>query len=134
MQHYHIPSNISKKLDASLRYLQLQLGTTRNPFDIDYDEWSHLAPLSWVKMLWRSLYYYNIKLHMKYDPIQFPREHDQVIMTIIHATGLSKSAEKSMNRCRVHIGAIFLLDLSTADGKYLEQFTFNVKENGVNSR
>ena len=134
MQHYHTPSNISKKLDASLRYLQLQLGTTQNPFDLEYDEWSHLAPLSWVKMLWRSLYYYNIKLHMKYDPIPIPREQDLAIMQIIHATGMSKSAEKSMNRCRVHIGAIFLSDLSSADGKYLEQFTFNIKQNGVNSR
>jgi hypothetical protein len=30
-QHYHVSRNLSKKLDASLGYLQLQLGTPHNP-------------------------------------------------------------------------------------------------------
>ena len=51
MQHYHTSTKLSKKLDASIRYLQLQLGTPHNPFLLDYDAWGHLAPLSWVKML-----------------------------------------------------------------------------------
>jgi hypothetical protein len=46
MQHYHTSTNLSRKLDASLRYLQLQLGTTHNPFLLDYAVWGHLAPLS----------------------------------------------------------------------------------------
>jgi hypothetical protein len=55
MQHYHTSTNLSKKLDVSLRYLQLQLGTPNNPFLLDYAVWDYLAPLSWVKMLWRTL-------------------------------------------------------------------------------
>ena len=54
MQHYHTSTNLSRKLDASLRYLQLQLGTPHNPFLLDYAVWGHLAPLLWVKMLWRT--------------------------------------------------------------------------------
>ena len=30
-QHYHVSTNLSQKLDASLRYLQLQIGLPRNP-------------------------------------------------------------------------------------------------------
>jgi len=60
MQHYHTPSTLSKKLDASLKYLQLQVGTNSNPLILDYSKWGHLAPLSWTKMLWRSLQYYII--------------------------------------------------------------------------
>jgi hypothetical protein len=41
---------LSRKLDASLRYLQLQLGMPYNPLLPDYAAWGHLAPLSWVKM------------------------------------------------------------------------------------
>jgi hypothetical protein len=48
---YHISTNLSKKLDASLRYLQLQVSTPKNPFFQDYSRWGKLAPLSWVKML-----------------------------------------------------------------------------------
>ncbi len=51
MQHYHTSTNLSRKLDASLRYLQLQLHTSHNPLILNYDTWGHLALLLWVKML-----------------------------------------------------------------------------------
>ena len=54
-QHYETGSILSQKLSISLAYLQIQLGTNVCPFDLDYDTWSHFAPLSWVKMMWRAL-------------------------------------------------------------------------------
>ena len=54
MQHYHTSTNLSRKLDASLRYLQLQLGTPHNPFLLDYAVWGHLAPRTVV--IWRISY------------------------------------------------------------------------------
>jgi hypothetical protein len=51
LQNYHTSTSLSRKLDASLRYLQLQLGTPHNPLRLDYNKWGHLAPLFWVKML-----------------------------------------------------------------------------------
>jgi hypothetical protein len=80
MQHYHTSSNLSRKLDASLRYLQFQLGTPGNPLELDFNVWGYLAPLSWVKMLWKSLYHFNIHLHIAYPIIAIPRERDQVVM------------------------------------------------------
>jgi hypothetical protein len=65
-------TNLSRKLDASLRYLQLQLSTSYNPLLLDYDTWGHLAPLSWVKMLWRMLIHFDINLHMTYPTIALP--------------------------------------------------------------
>jgi hypothetical protein len=50
-QHYHTPSNISKKLDMSLWYLKLELGMQHSPFTLDNNSWGFLAHLSWVKML-----------------------------------------------------------------------------------
>jgi hypothetical protein len=35
-QHYHMLTNLSKKLDALLGYLQLQIRTPKNPFLQDY--------------------------------------------------------------------------------------------------
>jgi hypothetical protein len=42
-QHYHISTNLSRKLDPSLWYLQLQLGTPQNPLMLDFSKWGHLA-------------------------------------------------------------------------------------------
>jgi hypothetical protein len=65
MQRYHTSTNLSRKLDASLRYLQLQLGMPHNPLELDYNTWGHLAPLSWVKMLWQTLHHFDIHLHIQ---------------------------------------------------------------------
>jgi hypothetical protein len=45
MQHYHTLTNLSRKPDASLRYLQLQLGMPHNPLLLDYNTGGYLAPL-----------------------------------------------------------------------------------------
>jgi hypothetical protein len=116
--------NLGKKLNTSLRYLQLQLGTPHNPFTLDYERWSHLAPLLWVKMLWRSLHHFDIHLHMSFPTLPSPREQDQVIIKIFLAKDLSPATTSSLSRCRGFLEAIFLLDITTADGRYLEQFVF----------
>jgi hypothetical protein len=124
-QHYHVSTNLSQKLDASLRYLQLQLGTLQNLLMLDFTKWGHLAPLSWVKMLWKSLYHFNIQLYTSFPMIPNPREQDQVIMDIFFLQDLGSDNIKSVNRCRGAMKAIFLSDLSTADSKYLKHFVFN---------
>jgi hypothetical protein len=124
-QHYHVSMNLSRKLDALLRYLQLQLGTPQNPLMLDFTKWGHLAPLLWVKILWKSLHHFNIELYMTFPTIPNPREQDHIIMDIFFASDLGPDIIKSLSRCRGAMRAIFLSDLSTADGKYLEHFVFD---------
>jgi hypothetical protein len=124
-QHYHISTNLSRKLDASLRYLQLQLGTPHNPLTLDFSKWGHLAPLSWVKMLWKSLHHFNIQPYMSYPAIPNPREQEHAIMDIFFLHDLDSESIKCLNRCRGAMKAIFLLDISSADGKYLKHFVFD---------
>jgi hypothetical protein len=96
MQHYHTSTNFSRKLDASLRYLQLQLGAPYNPLLLDYAAWGYLAPLSWVEMLWRMLHHFDIHLHMAYPNITFPQKRDQVIMEIFLSVDLSSDSIRSL--------------------------------------
>ena len=76
MQHYHTLTNLSRKSDASLRYLQLQSGMPHNPLLLNYDTWGHLAPLLWVKMVWQTLHHFDVHLHMAYPTIALPQERD----------------------------------------------------------
>jgi hypothetical protein len=96
MQHYHTSTNLSRKLDASLRYLQLQLGMPHNLLLLDYDTWGHLAPLLWVKMLWQTLHHFDIHLHMAYPTIALPQERDQVIMEIFLTADLGPNLLRSL--------------------------------------
>jgi hypothetical protein len=62
---------------------------------------------------------------MTFPTIPNPREQDHVIMDILFVSDLGPDIIKSSSRCRGAMRAIFLLDLSTADGKYLKHFVFN---------
>ncbi len=118
-------TNLRKKLDASLGYLQLQVGIPHNPFTQDYARWGYLAPLSWVKMLWKSLHHFNTMLYMSFPTIELPKEQDQAIMDIILLLPLNSTDITCLNRCCVYLQALFLSDITTADGKYLEHFVFD---------
>ncbi len=110
MQHYDTSTNLSRKLDASLRYLQLHLESPNNPFPLEYAVWGYLALLSWVKMLWWTLHNFDIHLYMAYPSIAPPRERDQVLMEIFHLQGLNRETMQSLSRCRVSLESIFILD------------------------
>jgi hypothetical protein len=133
-QHYHVSTNLSKKLDASLGYLQLQVSTPQNPFTQDYSRWGKISPLSWVKMLWKSIHYFYKTLHMLFPTIASPRERDQVIMEITFSQNFNCTEITRINRCRVYLQTLFLLDITSADGKYLEHFVFNPGSNTCCSR
>jgi hypothetical protein len=115
-QHYHVSTNLSKKLVASLGYLQLQAGTPHNPFTHDYSKWGELAPLSWVIMLWKSLHYFDITLYMSFPTIKPPRECNQVIMEIMLSQDLDPTKIVRVNRCRIHLEVQFLSDIMMANG------------------
>jgi hypothetical protein len=135
-QHYHVSTNLRKKLAAFLGYLQLQIGTPDNPFTLDYTKWGTLPPLSWVQMLWlwTSLHYFDITLYISYPTIPLPIEHDQVIMEIIFLHDLDATTIKGLNRCRGLLEAIFLSDNTTADGNYVEHFVFDPEGSATRSQ
>ena len=69
---------LSRKLDASLRYLQLQVGSIGLPLEQDYYEWAYVAPLCWVKTIWQTIDLCSIDLKTKYDRLKRYRFEDQV--------------------------------------------------------
>ena len=70
---------------------------------------------------------------MAYPSIALPRERDEVLMEIFYSQGLTQEKMISMNQCRVALESMFLSDLTTADGRYLEDFVFNPGSRGRSS-
>ena len=55
-------------------------------------------------------------------------------MDIIVAENQTRAEICSLNRCRGFLGVIFLSDMATADGKFLEQFMFDPQENSTKTK
>lgn len=122
LQHYGTGSGLSKKLDALMAYLQLQLGVNCCPLDLNYDDWHYLAPLSWIKMLWRTLQVTGFELHLEYETTPFPRCGDRLVMDVLRgACGNDQDHLKSLAGVRGFLGAMFMSDIVTADERYIEQ-------------
>ena len=66
LQHYHTGTPLSNTLDASIRYLKFQSRTNICPLNLPCDTWVYLAPLSWIKMLWRTIQVSGFTVHLKY--------------------------------------------------------------------
>jgi hypothetical protein len=62
---------------------------------------------------------------MEFSIISLPRERDQVLIEIFFAEDHSPETIRSLGRCRGALEAIFLSDITTADGRYLEKIVFN---------
>jgi hypothetical protein len=76
-------------------------------------------------MLWKSLHHFDIMLYMSFHTIKPTRERDQVIMEIILSQNLNFTDITRINRCCVYLQALFLSDITMADGKHLKHFIFD---------
>jgi hypothetical protein len=57
---------------------------------------------------------------MSFSSVLHQCKQDQVLLDIIQEYDLAQAKIKSLNRCRGKLEAIFLSDITTADGQYLE--------------
>ena len=90
------------------------------PFDLDYDKWGYFAPLSWTKMLWRTLRFSGFYFHLEYEKMPDPRAGDKVVADIFQEYSSDKELLASLQRMRGSMNVIFLSDMLTADGRCIE--------------
>ena len=64
----------------------------------------------------------GFELHLRYDEIPIPRKRDRVIMELAMELKNDKKLLKAIARVRGFLNGIFLSDIVTADGKFIEQF------------
>lgn len=124
-QHYASSSTVGLKLSCSLHWLQIQLGHDDNPLLLDYDKWSFLTCRSWWVELWHSLHKSSITLTLRYKRHPKPRKNDMTIMGFLMDTNIPKCTMTNMNRCRNYLQVLFLSDICTADGKFIERRFLN---------
>ena len=76
----------------------------------------------------------GFELHLRYDELPFPQRRDRLIMELAMEMIKDKERLEAIARVRGFLNAIFLSDIVTADGKFLEQFACNKSEHHVRSK
>jgi len=104
-------------IHASLKFLQLEIGTYRNVFSLPYDSWHFLATDCWLKTLWRFLDYANIQLQSKMAHLPLPPcQHDGSIMEDALLANLFCPAILAINCCHIAHQAIYWSDVTNGWG------------------
>jgi len=119
IQHYGAGTTLARKITASLEALQLEIGCTGNPFDENYDELQILATACWTKSLWERLHYYKFKIHLDYPLLPLPRKYDALLVRLFWEAGYRGQQLQTLNRCRLALKLIFLSDIATACGRFI---------------
>ena len=104
----------------TLHWLQLQVGHSGNPLLLEYNVWKDIASDSWIKALWESIHIFPVHLCTTYDDIPVPRQHDCTLMSILQPLTRDRTElARVKNRCRCYLNSLFLSDITTADGRQL---------------
>jgi hypothetical protein len=121
LQHYGAGFTTSKKLEASLEAMQLEIGCEGNPLNEDYGKLGRLATDGWVKAVWERASYYGYEVALDYPKEVPPCKNDISLVSIFLERNKIEEELVSLNRCRLTHQAKYLSCISTADGKYINQ-------------
>lgn len=121
LQHYHSGTPVGKKLQFSLEELMLEVSTNRCPL---VEPFAPLGPgcvHSWVKCLWERIDFYKLEVLIDFPTIPLPRHGDQLLRDLFVSLGFTGADLHSLHRVRIHVCALFLSDLVTANGRQIEE-------------
>jgi hypothetical protein len=120
LQHWDMPTPIGNMLRASMELLQLEVGCADCPLNESFHPMGPLATHCWLKSFWEVVYKFCLQLVVDYPDIPFPRWNDQLIMQLAIRMGYDGESLDSINRCRLFCCCIFLSNLASANGRFLD--------------
>ncbi len=120
VQHFKAGTMLAKKFTATLEALQMEIGCIGNPLLENYDDLGGLAMACWAKSFWERLHFYRFSIHMEYPTLNLPRRNNALIVTILQRASYSGDKLISLNQCRIANRMLFLLDITTACGGYVD--------------
>ena len=108
-------------LRTSIELGKVELGIGRNIFQLDYKRYQSLMTHCWIKDVWKFCQEQDILIEDKVtDNSQLQRQGDVFLMEeIAHSDKFSALQLEKINRCRIHLQATTLADITNGYGTRL---------------
>jgi hypothetical protein len=120
LQHYDSPYDIGITLRATMELVQLEAGLRDCPLNHSFQKYGAGVTHSWFRSFWQACDFFGLKINIDYPVIQLPRERDHLLVDIFFASGWDIDDYKSWTRCRMACLALFLSDITGANGKSID--------------
>ncbi len=108
-------------MKTSYGYLALELGVSFQPLQTSYSRFSFLATHSWMKMLWEKADKFGLTIKTAIGSLAFLRRGDKFLMLVLMERGHSRETIWWLNRVRIHMQVLFLLDVLTVSGNKIDE-------------
>jgi hypothetical protein len=116
LMHYGCNTATGRFMRISYSLFYLKLGLLFQPMQELYQKYSTLITHSWMKMLWEKISMFDLHTVVADAPLRFPWEGDQFLMQVLIKVGYRGDALRRLNRVRISLQVLFLLDMLTASG------------------
>jgi hypothetical protein len=116
LMHYGCRLALGDFMKMSYSYLTLELGVSFQPLQALYSRFSFLATHSWMKMLWEKVDKFGVTIKTARGPLAFPLRGDKFLMLVLMERGYSREIIRRLNRVRIYMQVLFLLDVLTVSG------------------
>jgi hypothetical protein len=114
-------------LRTTIEELQLEIGVSKSFLAYSYDDYGSMATRSWIASTWKFLSDSDITM---IDPFLKPEkacEDDSFLMESFVEFGFRGSELRHLNDCRMHLHALRVSDVCTADGRQLTDDAMEVQ-------
>ena len=88
------------------------------------EDWQVIATLSWIKNTWQFGDSNNITMVDDIQDFPLRRLHDKTIMDTFFAAGFRKGDLQALNRCRLYLKVITIVDVVTGCGKKVSKLAW----------
>ena len=125
LRHGTNQTNTGQYLSAALEAHQLELGIPLGLFQNRFNEVGLLASDTWLKKVWQELSDLDIHLAYQGPDVGLCRKDDEFLMDAFITEGYTGDDLRWLNWCRMHLHAVTLSDLATADGHWITEASWN---------
>jgi hypothetical protein len=110
-------SSISAKLEISIIYTQLEIGSFINFFMLPFNQYDHLATKSLCKQIWGETEPSGITVRPAptITWVPCPLSQQDIALMDLATNNYNSKGSTMINKCRIHLQAISMMDLLTYD-------------------
>ena len=117
LQH---PSNsVGSIFQISVELFLIEIDASFQPLQLQFDSYDGSTTHCWFKTLWENASIFGFKIIINNISLKFARRGDKWLIACFEDAGFSKPELLDLNTVRFHQQVMFLLDVFSADGKYI---------------
>lgn len=127
IKHFTQPSQTTPFLKAVLEGHRLETGTSFELFQQVFENTAILTSDTWMKKVWKEMD--SLGIHLELDTWGFDllRHGDRLLMEVFMDASVPQEELRWLNWCRIHLQAVTVSDIVTADGNAVTADAWNGK-------